>query len=102
MISNDEKDAFWEIVAECLSRYYGVERANASGMASHLRERIEPSGVSNEMVYHAEPLDIASDLAGATDKGASIRREAQEDYLQLLARVGRPKPLPHRLLHTTD
>lgn len=65
MIHVQAQDAFWGVVEDCLVEFHRVARAVAHQRTLDLRQRIEqpPAGMSSEMVYHAEPFDVACDIA---------------------------------------
>ncbi len=60
------KDAFWEVVEDCLTDIHGLSRSEARRRSHVLRAEIEspPPGLSSDIFYHAEPFDVACDLAG--------------------------------------
>jgi hypothetical protein len=65
MINSDAKDRFWQIVEECLIMVHGLHQDVARRKSVDLRERLEspPTGMSSDMFYHAEPFDVACDIA---------------------------------------
>lgn len=66
------KDAYWAIVADCLSRFHGMSPAAATVATEDLRARIEaplpfggpPAPWESDLFYHMEPLYVADDIAG--------------------------------------
>ena len=66
------KDAFWNVVADCLHEFHEMPCDQARLSAMRLRQRVDspsyeafrPVGYDPEMIYHAEPFDVAADLAG--------------------------------------
>lgn len=66
MIATWAKDAFWRVVEDCLVEIHGWPPRQARDRAGELRAHVEsiPFGLSPDMVYHAEPFDVALDLAG--------------------------------------
>jgi hypothetical protein len=60
------KDTFWAVVEECLTAIHGLAKPEAHRRSLDLRTRIEsaPSGMSSDIFYHAEPFDVACDIAG--------------------------------------
>jgi hypothetical protein len=60
------KDTFWEVVEECLTAIHGLTKLEAHRRSLDLRTRIEtaPAGMSSDIFYHAEPFDVACDIAG--------------------------------------
>ena len=67
MIDPQAKDAFWHVVEVCLIEIHGLSQSDAHGRSMALRARIEspPSGMSSDIFYHAEPFDVACDIAGS-------------------------------------
>jgi hypothetical protein len=66
MIDQKAKDAFGDVVEDCLVEIHGIPRPAAQKRSLDLRARIEspPSGMSSEIFYHTEPFDVACDIAG--------------------------------------
>jgi hypothetical protein len=60
------KDMFWKVVEECLITIHGLTKPEAYRRSLDLRTRIEaaPAGMSSDIFYHAEPFDVACDIAG--------------------------------------
>jgi hypothetical protein len=60
------KETFWEVVEECLIAIHGLPKPEAHRRSLDLRTRIEaaPAGMSSDIFYHAEPFDVACDIAG--------------------------------------
>ena len=87
------KDAYWEIVADCLERFHGYSRPEARGAASALRrdlerpptgEKLPPYGI--ELFYHEEPFHTACDIAGRELAPGAF----DEEYAALLRERYRP------------
>jgi hypothetical protein len=66
------KDAFWEVVVDCLTRFHGFAAPLAHEAVLGLRNRVESpvlgdlpaSSYDGELIYHAEPFYVACDIAG--------------------------------------
>lgn len=60
------KDAFWNVVQDCLVEIHGLSLFEAIQKSRDLRTQIETTAtrMSSEMIYHAEPFEVACDLAG--------------------------------------
>jgi hypothetical protein len=60
------KDAFWQAVEDCLIDIHGLSPSDAHRRGRDLRAEIEspPPGLSSDIFYHAEPFDVACELAG--------------------------------------
>jgi hypothetical protein len=78
------KEAFWGVVQDCLVEIHDLPKRQAATLAAGLRKRIEtpPPGVVGEIFYHAEPFDVACDLA---QRRLNIRDHARQ-YSALLSR----------------
>jgi len=77
MIDTKAKETFWEIVAECLIAIHGLAKPEAHRRSLDLRTRIEsaPAGMSSDIFYHAEPFDVACDIAGRPLNAAQYRQQ---------------------------
>ena len=66
MIDIKAKDTFWEVVEECLIAIHDLDQPEAHRRSLDLRNRIEsaPAGMSSDILYHADPFDVACDIAG--------------------------------------
>jgi hypothetical protein len=63
------KDAYWQIVADCLRVFHGYTAEAACCAARDLRARVEPSadpfpGYMRDIFYNREPFDVACQIAG--------------------------------------
>lgn len=63
------KDAFWDIVADCLERFHAYEPSVARIAALDLRDVVEsprhpPESYEGDLFYHGEPFYVACDIAG--------------------------------------
>jgi hypothetical protein len=65
MIDLKAKNKFWGAVEDCLVEFHGLSISQSHQMSNMLYERIEspPQGISNDVFYHADPFDVACDLA---------------------------------------
>lgn len=62
MLHQADKDRYWQAVEAALD-VLGVPRESASRLRQRL-ESLDPRPGPQELFYHAEPLDVARDLAG--------------------------------------
>jgi hypothetical protein len=65
--------AFWKTVSDCLVEFFDVEDKKASAMVLDLRAKIEEESTGlkkadRDLIYHSEPIHIASDLVGKEPK----------------------------------
>jgi hypothetical protein len=60
------KDDFWDVVEDCLRGFHNLPSPRAKQLTNGLRGTIEnpPPDISSDIFYHAEPFDVACDLAG--------------------------------------
>ena len=65
LIDPQAKDEFWGVVQDCLIELHNLTSFEAIQRSRDLRRRIEaaPAGLSSEMLYHADPFDVACDIA---------------------------------------
>ena len=65
MIDPKAAESFWQVVDACLALFHGFSESEAEEASIRLRKRIEspPAGMSSDVFYHAEPYDVACDLA---------------------------------------
>jgi hypothetical protein len=63
------KDAYWQIVADCLRVFHGYTPEEACCAAREKRRKREPAvppfpGYSPDVLYNREPFDVACSIAG--------------------------------------
>lgn len=65
MIEDKVKNAFWDVVIECLVQFHHWQLGKAREATIALSKGIEkpPLGLSSDIFYHSEPFDVACDLA---------------------------------------
>ena len=79
-----DTDRFWNLVQETLEHVF-QERA---GLADALKKEIGTRSAEEQLLfYHAEPLEVASDLVGKRPSADDIKA-----YLQLASRAGWTSP----------
>lgn len=66
MIDATARAKFWHVVEDCLIKLFSQSPEKARQLWVELSRQIEspPDGLPSEMFYHAEPYDVACDLAG--------------------------------------
>jgi hypothetical protein len=84
MISRHAKDSFWEAIQDCLVEIYGLPRSKAVAKSSAFRKRVETASPQRhaDIFYHAEPIDVAKDIAGEERDLTKYRQQ----YDEILAR----------------
>ncbi len=63
MSRKKDKECFWDVVKDCLRDIFGLTSKEATVRINQLRSDIEKDGKKHDIFYHAEPLDVAADLA---------------------------------------
>lgn len=60
------RNAFWEVVEECLVEFHQLPRQDAMIKALEFRRKVEspPPDIDGDIVYHEEPFYVACQLAG--------------------------------------
>jgi hypothetical protein len=74
-----DKKAFWEVVNECLLKFHKLNANEAGERIEKLRKTIKepPGGADEDLFYHAEPFDVACDLAG---KPLTLTKARRKEY----------------------
>ena len=77
MIDTKAKETFWKVVEECLIAFHSLAKSEAHRRTLNLRTRIEsaPAGMLSDIFYHAEPFDVACDIAGMPLDPAQYRQQ---------------------------
>jgi hypothetical protein len=75
------RNEYWGYVKQTLAHVFKKD-ASLADQATRKLERLEGEKGPLTIFYHASPLEIAADLAGAT----KITREQKEAYLELQLR----------------
>ena len=80
-----EKDLYWDVVTACLQEIFGIQPGEAAARSLRLRKSIEGSSSKNRpgLFYHAEPLDVAADLACT---GKELKKADLKKYAGILAK----------------
>jgi hypothetical protein len=64
VIPKDEQDHFWSVVRQCIRRFHARCTSSALSAATRLRKKVNGMPVEQrELFYHAEPFDVACNLA---------------------------------------
>jgi hypothetical protein len=84
VIRQQDKNAFWTVIEDCLVEIFGLMRPDALFRSQKLRDVIEatPDRRHGAIFYHTEPLDVAHDIAGRQVDLSQV----QEKYQAILAR----------------
>lgn len=80
-----DEDLFWEVVKDCLQEIYAVQAEEAAARSLAVRTKMQKSlpRKGQELFYHAEPLDVAADLACT---GKHLTKADMKKYDAILAR----------------
>ncbi len=66
------EDRYWELVKDTLEKIFG--QSSTKGAADDLRREVAQSPQEEQIIfYHAEPLDVAADLAGEVPNDHQLR-----------------------------
>ena len=67
VIPKEEQDHFWSVVRQCIRRFHACCSSSTLAEATRLRKKVNGMPVEQmELFYHAEPFDVACNLAGNT------------------------------------
>ena len=82
MITAQQAEAFWGVVAKCLARFHAYPASLACQQVEEFRSDLvsAPGGMRKGMVFHAEPFDVASRIA---DSELPLS-EVSEEYATLM------------------
>jgi hypothetical protein len=104
-IDGDEINQYWNQVRETLLEVFKMPRAEAENAVRDLRRRlleeIAPDG--RIYIYHADPFQVAADLAGRDPQ--DISHEEKEYYIDRILKLpedDRPDPSSLRRLLPDD
>ena len=86
MIDPKVAESFWHAVKACLKEFHKFTEVEAEQRSAALRKQIEspPTGMSSDIFYHAEPFDVACDIAARKVNLAEYR----ERYDEILIKHG--------------
>lgn len=95
-LTRSTKDAFWDVVEDCLADIFQVPPAVASSACKDRRADVEfaPKSVKSNIYYHREPFDVANDIAIRLSPSRAGMTPTLDDpatgtkYEQILARHG--------------
>jgi hypothetical protein len=95
-LTRSTKDAFWDVVLDCLTDLFQVPPSLASLWCKDRRADVEfaPRDVKSNIFYHREPFDVAGDLAKRQPPISGSTTPSRDDpsiearYLQIIARHG--------------
>lgn len=80
VIPKDEQDHFWSVVRQCIRRFHARCASSTLAAATRLRKRVNGMPVEQmELFYHAEPFDVACNLA---DNPLDVKDHLNE-YLEI-------------------
>lgn len=64
IIPKDEQDHFWSVVRQCIRKFHARRASSTLAAATRLRKKVNGLPVEEmELFYHAEPFDVACNLA---------------------------------------
>lgn len=86
LLDSQNKENYWNTVTSCLVLLFEIEKEQAVELTLNLMMRIEKPdhGNPNELFYHAEPFDVAKDLA----QKPNVRfQDYQEGYEEIVRAI---------------
>ena len=64
VIPKDEQEHFWGVVRQCIRKFHARCASRTLAKAARLRRRVSGMPLKQmELFYHAEPFDVACNLA---------------------------------------
>ena len=92
-IQKDEQDHFWSIVGQCIRRFHAGCASRALAEATRLRKKVNGMPIEQmDLFYHAEPFDVAGNLA---DNALDVKDHLDE-YLEIRDGTPRREKAPRR------
>ena len=91
VIPKDEQDHFWSVVRQCIRRFH--DRSASRTLADATRLRKEVNAMPSEQMdlfYHAEPFDVACNLA----EEALDVKDHLDEYLEIRDAESRHEKAP--------
>jgi len=84
LTANYDPSAYWCVVEDTLVEVFGLPRSEAQAYVFEYQARLDalPPDVDQDIVYHDEPFNVASDLADRPRSWA----EHREQYRRIVAR----------------
>lgn len=91
VVSKDEQDHFWSVVRRCIRRFHARCASRTLAAATRLRKKVNGMPVEQiELFYHAEPFDVACNLA---DSALDVKDHLDE-YLEIRDTDSRQEETP--------
>jgi hypothetical protein len=86
VIPKDEQDHFWSVVRQCIRTFHADGASRTLAEATRLRNKVNEMPLEQmELFYHAEPFDVACNLA---DNAIDVKDHLDE-YLEIRDAVSR-------------
>ena len=64
VVPKDEQEHFWSVVRQCIRRFHDRSASRALAEATRLRKKVKSMPSEQRVLfYHAEPFDVACNLA---------------------------------------
>ena len=80
VIPNNEQDHFWSVVRQCIRKFHAGSATRTLIEVTRLRKKVKGMPLEQmELFYHAEPFDVACDLA---DNALDVKDHLDE-YLEI-------------------
>ena len=78
MLTKQDRDAFWNVVRDCLIDLLREQPREAVIAVNEYRAQIDAEDSTYDVFYHSEPFDIACAIKGIDE------RKAEDLYFQLI------------------
>ena len=80
VIPKDEQDHFWSVVRQCIRRFHARCATATLVEATRLKKKVNGMPLEQmELFYHAEPFDVACNLA---DNALNVK-DYVDEYLEI-------------------
>ena len=80
VIPKDEQDHFWSVVRQCIRKFHARCASTTLAEATRLKKKVSGMPLEQmDLFYHAEPFDVACNLA---DNALDVKDHLDE-YLEI-------------------
>jgi hypothetical protein len=63
LVTPDAESQYWAVVRDCLREFHGMAAPLARRKVAALRKKLDELPGNRESFFHAEPFDVAGDIA---------------------------------------
>jgi hypothetical protein len=100
LLSKTFRDAYWARVKQALRDVFRGDEKEADGARKRLDDFEELKGQPQTIFYHADPFEVAADLAGR--RGQEVTPDEKARYQQVLRQAERPPASDVNAMHPED